>query len=98
MTAWQKPRWPPDIHTADKRTMGPNRYVPAEDQVEIWLQEFDLDIDGTISEHEFVTGIAKWVKRVTQENLSQQTQNASSLAAKDPDFWAAKSNDAKAVL
>jgi hypothetical protein len=68
--------------------------VPAEEQVETWLREFDLDVDGTISEHEFVTGITKWTKRVAQDKAFYQAQQAS---IGDTDFWAAKSNDAKAV-
>lgn len=67
--------------------------MPAEDQVQTWLKEFDLDVDGTISEHEFETGIKKWAKRVTQDKLSYQTRSR----MQESDFWAAKSNEAKTV-
>jgi hypothetical protein len=68
--------------------------VPAEEQVETWLREFDLDVDVTISDHSFVTGITKWAKRVAQDKAFYQAQQAS---IGEIDFWAAKSNYAKAV-
>lgn len=73
-------------------------FVPAEDQVETWMREFDLDVDGTISEHEFLTGIKKWSKRVAQDKLSLQAQRASAVSIRDSNFWAAKSDEAKTVL
>jgi len=72
-------------------------FVPPEEQVETWLREFDLDVDGTISEHEFVTGIKKWAKRVAQDKLSYQTRSTSAVKIQDSDFWAAKSNEARTV-
>lgn len=72
-------------------------FVPAEDQVETWMREFDLDVDGTISEHEFLTGIKKWSKRVAQDKLSLQAQRASAVSIRDSNFWAAKSDEAKTV-
>ena len=71
--------------------------MPAEEQVETWLREFDLDVDGTISQHEFMTGIQKWAKRVEQDKAFYQAQQARTVTIRDSDFWAAKSNDAKAV-
>ncbi|KAG0600784.1 hypothetical protein M758_11G060700 [Ceratodon purpureus] len=73
-------------------------FVPAEEQVETWLKEFDLDVDGTISEHEFVTGIKKWTNRVAQDKAFYQAQQASAANIGDSAFWAQKSNEAKAVL
>ena len=72
-------------------------FVPAEEQVETWLKEFDLDVDGTISEHEFVTGIKKWTNRVAEDKASYRVQQASAATLEDSDFWTKKSNDAKAV-
>ena len=72
--------------------------MPAEEQVETWLHEFDLDADGTISEHEFVTGLAKWAKRVAQEKIvSRPDERMNTIDIQESDFWAAKSNEAKAV-
>lgn len=65
--------------------------------METWLREFDLDVDGTISEHEFVTGISKWTKRVAQDKASYQAQQASAVSIRDSEFWAAKSNEAQGV-
>ena len=72
--------------------------MPAEEQVETWLKEFDLDVDGTISEHEFVTGIKKWTNRVAQDKAFYQAQQASAANIGDSAFWAQKSNEAKAVI
>jgi len=72
-------------------------FVPPEEQVETWLREFDLDVDGTISEVEFETGIKKWAKRVAKDKLSNQKRRSSAVNIQDSDFWAAKSNDAKTV-
>lgn len=66
--------------------------------METWLHEFDLDADGTISEHEFITGLAKWAKRVAQEKIvSRPDERMDTSDIHESDFWAAKSNDAKAV-
>lgn len=73
-------------------------FVPPEEQVETWLREFDLDVDGTISELEFETGIKKWAKRVAKDKLSYRKLRSSAVKIQDSDFWASKTNEAKTVL
>ncbi|CAK9861780.1 unnamed protein product [Sphagnum jensenii] len=74
--------------------------VPAETQVETWLREFDCNVDGTLSEHEFVMGINKWAQHVAEaRKRSDQVAQTSSLdISGSPAFWAAKFDEAKAVV
>ena len=66
--------------------------------METWLHEFDQDADGTISEHEFITGLAKWAKRVAQEKIIYRPgEQMNTIDIHESDFWAAKSNEAKTV-
>lgn len=76
------------------------RSIPDNTQVELWLQEFDVDLDGTLSEHEFMTGIGKWAQKISKTKWSRKIQRLESNLhlADDPSFWAAQSSEAKKVL
>ncbi|BBN06185.1 hypothetical protein MPTK1_3g19130 [Marchantia polymorpha subsp. ruderalis] len=75
-------------------------FVPAKGQIELWMEEFDVNMDGTLSEPEFLTGITKWAKRISKENWLRKAQQMeiSALGANNPDFWAAQSTEARKVL
>lgn len=74
-------------------------FVPAKGQIELWMEEFDVNMDGTLSEPEFLTGITKWAKRISKENWLRKAQQMeiSALGANNPDFWAAQSTEARKV-
>ncbi|KAL3693674.1 hypothetical protein R1sor_007325 [Riccia sorocarpa] len=74
--------------------------IPAKGQVDLWLEDFDVNMDGTLSEDEFLAGITKWAQRIFKENwlLRARQIGASALRSNDPNFWAAQSREAKNVL
>ncbi|KAG6542645.1 hypothetical protein Mapa_015976 [Marchantia paleacea] len=75
-------------------------FVPAKGQIDLWMEEFDVNMDGTLSEPEFLTGITKWAQRISKENWLRKAQQIeiSALGANNPDFWAAQSTEARKVL
>ncbi|CAM6121703.1 unnamed protein product [Calypogeia fissa] len=74
--------------------------IPDKTQIDLWLQEFDVDLDGTLSMHEFMTGIGKWAQKISKEKWSRKIQQLESKepTADDPRFWAAQSSEARKVL
>ncbi|CAM6121691.1 unnamed protein product [Calypogeia fissa] len=74
--------------------------IPGKTQIDLWLQEFDVDLDGTLSMHESMCGIGKWAQKISKEKWSRKIQQLESKepTADDPRFWAAQSSEARKVL
>ncbi|KAH7297688.1 hypothetical protein KP509_25G007100 [Ceratopteris richardii] len=70
-----------------------------EEQVEKWLNEFDLNTDGMLSEAEFLVGIRNWANRVTKQRRAFKFQQIrDSIALNDPKFWGSKLEEAREAL
>ncbi|XP_002985423.2 sodium/calcium exchanger NCL2 isoform X1 [Selaginella moellendorffii] len=66
------------------------------DLIDNWLKEFDVDANKSIAQHEFVEGLNKWAVQVAKvKHLRALHQLETS---DEPNFWAAKSEEAEKVL
>ncbi|KAJ7298459.1 hypothetical protein O6H91_Y577200 [Diphasiastrum complanatum] len=46
------------------------QYLPEEQEVQHWLRDFDVDINGCISQKEFCEGLEKWIKSFKPRSCS----------------------------
>ncbi|KAJ7294449.1 hypothetical protein O6H91_Y256600 [Diphasiastrum complanatum] len=69
-------------------------YLPEHDEVQNWMNEFDLSQDGQISQKEFVQGFIKWIKGF---KLHARTFNGHYKHSK-PEYWDAEAQNARTSL